>query len=160
MDLRRLAPYLVAQTRRGIVGSSRYAKSLREAVRQAAADPSRQPVLLMGEPGLEKDNLAALIHFGSSDRRLPLIRLDAALLRADGADLFGPGSGEQNSLLDCLEGGSLLVDNVDRADPALQERLLGLADSHPGRLLFTSETALPSFDRRCRLIRVPPLRVR
>ncbi|MEN9877439.1 MAG: hypothetical protein RLZZ158_478, partial [Cyanobacteriota bacterium] len=36
VDLRRLAPYLVAQTRRGIVGSSRYAKSLREAVRQAA----------------------------------------------------------------------------------------------------------------------------
>ncbi len=160
MDLRRLAPYLVAQTRRGIVGSSRYAKSLREAVRQAAADPSRQPVLLMGEPGLEKDNLAALIHFGSAERRLPLIRLDAALLRADGAELFTPGSGEQSSLLDCLEGGSLLIDNVDLADPALQERLLGLADSHPGRLLFTSETALPSFDRRCRLIRVPPLRVR
>ena len=81
MYFRLLAPYLVAQTRRGIVGSSSYAKSLREAVRQAAADPSRQPVLLMGEPGLEKDNLAALIHFGSAERRLPLIRLDAALLR-------------------------------------------------------------------------------
>lgn len=160
MYFRLLAPYLVAQTRRGIVGSSSYAKSLREAVRQAAADPSRQPVLLMGEPGLEKDNLAALIHFGSAERRLPLIRLDAALLRADGAELFTPGSGEQSSLLDCLEGGSLLIDNVDLADPALQERLLGLADSHPGRLLFTSETVLPSFDRRCRLIRVPPLRVR
>ena len=43
----------------------------------------------MGEPGLEKDNLAALIHFGSADRRQPLVRIDGALLNADGSDLWG-----------------------------------------------------------------------
>ncbi|PSI00210.1 sigma 54-interacting transcriptional regulator, partial [Synechococcus lacustris] len=108
----RLAPYLVPQARRGVVGSSRYAKALREQLRLAANNKIEQPVLLMGEPGLEKDNLAALIHFSSAQRRLPLIRLDGALLRADGAELFGMG---HPSLLECLNGGTLLIDKFDKA---------------------------------------------
>jgi len=153
----RLAPYLVPQARRGVVGSSRYAKALREQLRLAANNKVEQPVLLMGEPGLEKDNLAALIHFSSAQRRLPLIRLDGALLRADGAELFGMG---HPSLLECLNGGTLLIDKFDKAPPALQTRLLELGDQHQGRLILTSETALPALDSSCFLIRVPPLRVR
>ena len=61
--LLRLAPYLVGRTRRGVVGSSRYAQKLRQAIR-AAADAGLGPVLISGEPGLEKDNLVALIHYG------------------------------------------------------------------------------------------------
>ena len=92
-ELLRLAPALVGRARRGVVGSSRYATSLREAVRQAAADSERRAVLISGEPGLEKDNLAALIHFGSADRHQLMARLDGGLLRPDGADLFGLASG-------------------------------------------------------------------
>jgi transcriptional regulator with AAA-type ATPase domain len=51
--MRRLAPYLVGRSRRGVVGSSRYAQALRRAIREAAADPARQPVLISGVPGLE-----------------------------------------------------------------------------------------------------------
>lgn len=62
----RLAPYVVGRTRRGVVGGSRYAKSLRAAIEAASNKPVRQAVLISGEPGLEKDNIAALVHFGST----------------------------------------------------------------------------------------------
>ena len=173
--LLKLAPHLLGRSRRGVVGSSRYAERLREAVRTAAADPDARPVLISGEPGLEKDNIAALIHFGSPRRRRLMARIDAAALGDDGAALFGSASRDgEGSLLDCLADGALLIDNLDRADPRLQPRLLELARcgtwrapgplsqerQFPGRLFFTTESALPSFDACCTLIRVPPLRVR
>jgi transcriptional regulator with AAA-type ATPase domain len=82
-----LAPYLVGRSRRGVVGSSRYAQALRRSIRDAAAGEAG-PVLISGEPGLEKDNIAALIHFGSPARKRLLVRLNAATLRPDGAELF------------------------------------------------------------------------
>jgi transcriptional regulator with AAA-type ATPase domain len=91
-ELLRLAPLLVPQPRRGVVGSSRYARGLRDPVRLAAQDPLRRPVLISGEPGLEKDNLAALIHYGSAQRQQLMLRLDGALLKADGSEVFGTGS--------------------------------------------------------------------
>jgi polyferredoxin len=157
----RLAPLLVGRARRGIVGSSRYAISLREAIREAAADPDGRPVLISGEPGLEKDNIAALIHYGSAARRRLMVRLDGALLKADGSDLYGGGGGGgRESLLEILGDGSLLIDRLDQVDLALRPALLELARNFGGRLFLTTETALPEFDRVCRLIRVPPLRVR
>ena len=174
--LLKLAPHLLGRSRRGVVGSSRYAERLRDAVRAAAADPQARPVLISGEPGLEKDNIAALIHFGSPRRRRLMARIDAAALGDDGAALFGsPSRDGEGSLLACLGDGALLIDNLDRAHPALQPRLLELArsglwrpldtaaaaaHSFSGRLFFTTESALPAFDKVCTLIRVPPLRVR
>jgi len=173
--LLKLAPHLLGRSRRGVVGSSRYADRLRDAVRSAAADPQAGPVLISGEPGLEKDNIAALIHFGSPRRRRLMARIDAATLGDDGAPLFGSGSsGGVGSLLDCLGDGALLIDNLDRADPALLPQLLELARSgrwrapgegsperqYTGRVFFSTESALPQADRCCTLIRVPPLRVR
>ena len=172
--LLRLAPLLLPRTRRGIVGSSRYARRLREEIRDASLDAERRPVLISGEPGLEKDNIAALIHFGSADRQQLMIRLNGALLRPDGAELFGRGSGEEIPLLSCLGGGSLLIDQLDLAPEPLQRQLLELARDghwhdpheptqlHPfmGRLFFTAEKSLSAFDPLCRQIRVPPLRVR
>jgi polyferredoxin len=173
--LLKLAPHLLGRSRRGVVGSSRYADRLRAAVRAAAADAEARPVLISGEPGLEKDNLAALIHFGSPRRRRLMARVDAATLGDDGAPLFGSASsGGEGSLLACLGDGALLIDNLDRADPALLPQLLELARSgrwqapggsgpmrrFAGRLFATTEAALPGFDGCCTLIRVPPLRVR
>ncbi|MEY4297836.1 MAG: hypothetical protein RLZZ423_1015 [Cyanobacteriota bacterium] len=178
-ELLRLAPALVGRARRGVVGSSRYANGLREAVRRAAADLERHPVLISGEPGLEKDNLAALIHFGSADRHQLMARLDGGLLRPDGADLFGgpveadAGPGER-SLLELIGAGALLIDKLDQAPAELRPRLLHLAQTGQwrpqgdggdwrqfhGRVFFTAEQAMPAFDRACTLIRVPALRVR
>jgi len=169
--LRRLAPFLLGRVRRGIVGSSRYAQKLRDAIREASADPCGAPVLISGEPGLEKDNIAALIHYGSAARKQLLVRLNGALLRSDGAELFAPGP-DGAALLDLLGGGGLLIDQVDRVDPALLPRLRALAlerrwqgpdgEERPfnGRIFFTSETHLDGFEAVSRPIRVPPLRVR
>jgi NAD-dependent dihydropyrimidine dehydrogenase PreA subunit len=147
-----LAPYLVGRTRRGVVGGSRYAVALREAVREAARDAQRRPVLIHGEPGLEKDNLAALIHYSSADRRQPMIRLDATLMKPDG--------GELAVLLERLGRGTVLIDKLDLADPALQALLLQRLGQGEARWIFTSEAALQPYEGACRQIRVPPLRVR
>ncbi len=170
--LLKLGPHLLGRARRGIVGSSRYAQGLREAIRAAATDREGRPLLISGEPGLEKDNVAALVHFGSAARKRLLVRLDAALLRPDGAELFGGPPG--GSLIECLGDGGLLIDQVDRADPALLPLLVALASSgrwHPpgapeqerrfaGRVFFTAETPVRELEACARLIRVPPLRVR
>ncbi|MGF1674752.1 MAG: cyclic nucleotide-binding domain-containing protein, partial [Rivularia sp. (in: cyanobacteria)] len=52
-----LRPYLVTKAQRGVVGTSRYAVKLREQIRKAA--DTRESILIFGEPGLEKDNIAA-----------------------------------------------------------------------------------------------------
>ena len=171
--LLRLAPHLLGRARRGIVGSSRYAVRLREQVRRAAADAAAGAVLISGEPGLEKDNIAALIHFGSPARRQLLARVNCALLRSDGDELFGL-HGDGLSLLDCLGGGSLLLDQIDRAPPDLLPALLELARTglwrspdqpeqarrFAGRVFLTAEAAVPGCEGFVTQIRVPPLRVR
>jgi len=171
--LNRLAPHLVPMVRRGIVGQSRYARTLKAAIQAAAADGQARPVLISGEPGLEKDNIAALVHFGSSARQKLMVRLNCALLRPDGSDLFGSG-GEAANLLDCLADGALLLDQIDRADAALRPALVELArtgrwspvghGAEPrhfgGRVFFTSERSVAELDSICQQIRVPPLRVR
>ena len=133
------------------------------ALRQAAADPERGPVFILGEPGLEKDNLAALIHFGSAQRKDLMVRLDAPLFKADGSDLLEPlDPSDGRSLLELLGEGLLLIDQLDRA-PEVKPLLLSLLDGAHGfraRLLLTSETVCPGFEKRCRLIQVPPLRLR
>ena len=151
--LERLAPFVLGRARRGVVGSSRYAQRLRSAVLEAARDPQQQPVLISGEPGLEKDNLAALVHYGSAERRHLLVRLDANELQGKGLNLLhelGPSS--------------LLVSGMDRLDIDIQQRLITMARGEEpgfqGRVLFTSEAAIPALDGLVRTIRVPPLRVR
>jgi Transcriptional regulators containing an AAA-type ATPase domain and a DNA-binding domain len=91
-----LRPYLVPKVRRGIVGASRYATRLRQEIKKAAGD--RLPVLIFGEPGLGKDNAAALIHFGSGDRKQPMIKLNGDMLQPSGADLFGRVNGKPGLL--------------------------------------------------------------
>ena len=151
--LQRLAPFVLGRARRGVVGSSRYAQRLRSAVLEAARDPQRQPVLISGEPGLEKDNLAALVHYGSAERRRLLVRLDASDLQ-----------GSTLNLLNELGSSTLLVSGMDRIDNELQQRLIAMARGEVpgfhGRVLFTSEAAIPALDGLVRTIRVPPLRVR
>ena len=170
-----LAPYLVGRPRRGVVGSSRQAKRLREELHQASEAPSARPVLLVGEPGLEKDNLAALIHFGSTRRQHLMLRLDGAQMPSDEAVLFGSGdSDDPPALVELVGEGSLLIDNVEQLEPAVRQAVVQLASegswhspsqpgiTHPfrGRLLITAEQAIPELMPVVQLIRVPPLRVR
>ncbi|MGG6238642.1 cyclic nucleotide-binding domain-containing protein [Nodosilinea sp. AN01ver1] len=170
-----LRPYLVAKAKRGVIGRSRYGDRLRAEIRSAASH--RKSVLIFGEPGLEKDNLAALIHFGSTQRRLPIIKVDCGQLQASGADLFGR-SGGRLGLLGALGQGTLVLNNPNELDADLVEpvvQLLKTGQYRPvgrngetaplvtaeARIILLSEKGLPVLgDAIDETIKVPPLRVR
>lgn len=175
-----LQPHLVTCVRRGIIGSSRYAHRLRQDIRQATHNLRHPPILITGEPGLEKDNIAALIHFGSDRKRQPLIRLDAKTLKA--TDLFGRSgspTGSRPGLLDWLGQGTLFINDWQDLNATLQRDLQQLIETGTYRpvapsdeppapprhseawILVTSERAMAPVLKRCSLaIKVPPLRVR
>ncbi len=173
-----LRPYLVNKVQRGIVGSSRYAVRLRQEIKRACSD--RESVLIFGEPGLEKDNIAALIHFGSPWRKLPLIKVDCNLLQPNGLDLFGRVGGKPG-LLDWVGEGTVVLNNLEMLPPTLQEPLtellatktyMPLRGSEAGpatprscaaRLMLIAEKMLPCVSEKHLLghtVKVPPLRVR
>jgi transcriptional regulator with AAA-type ATPase domain/NAD-dependent dihydropyrimidine dehydrogenase PreA subunit len=170
-----LRPYLVPKVKQGIVGASRYAVRLRQAIKKAATD--REPVLIFGEPGLGKDNIAALIHFGSDDRKQPLVKINCDTLQTSGAELFGR-SGGKPGILDLIGQGTLMLNNVQDLPKELKEKLLQLLetgeyipvsrDGSPppqlhhseARIIMTAERNLPECQKRVNhLIKVPPVRV-
>lgn len=86
------------------------------------------PVILYGEPGLRKEHLAALIHYSSPARDLPLVKVDCQATADVAAALFGAAGGEaggDGGLLHSLAatGGTLLLNNVHlvgATDPPVQ----------------------------------------
>ncbi|MGB3494373.1 MAG: cyclic nucleotide-binding domain-containing protein [Elainellaceae cyanobacterium] len=181
-----LRPYLVPKVNRGIIGSSRYAVRLRQAIRKASnmrrSEAGDRPshVLIFGEPGLGKDNAAALIHFGSSDRRQPLVQINCDTVQTSGIELFGRAGGKPG-LLEWVGNGTLVLNNVQELPGGLKERLNRLletgaylpierdAQTPPlpktcnARIILTSERTLPEIERKSlidHIIKVPPLRVR
>ena len=175
-----LRPYLVNKAKRGIIGKSRYAVRLRQQIKQAAEDS--QSVLIFGEPGLEKDNTAALIHFGSSFRHQPVIKVDCSTVQASGAELFGRTGGKPG-LIEALDQGTLILNNVDELPPELMpqlETLLKTGTYTPvgkkqeteveestsqipcrARIILISEKTLSQIESLVgHIIKVPPLRLR
>lgn len=171
-----LRPYLVSKAKRGVIGKSRYATKLRSQIKQAAQ--TRESVLIFGEPGLEKDNLAALIHFGSAYRRQPIIKVDCAKLQISGAELFGR-SGGKPGLIASLQEGTLVLNNIHLLPKELLPAIANLVETNqytpitrPGgeisepqtnqaRIILISEQTVPAIDSVVdNLIKVPPLRVR
>ncbi|MGL5081159.1 MAG: sigma 54-interacting transcriptional regulator, partial [Microcoleaceae cyanobacterium] len=171
-----LQPYLVPKVKRGVVGKSRYAVKLRSQIIQAAQN--QNPVMIFGEPGLEKDNLAALIHFSSSDRRKPMIKVDCSKLQTSGAELFGRMGGKAG-LIEVLGEGTLFLNNVEQIPQTVIAPLIQLIQtslytpiSGPGeliaeprhcnvRLILVSEKIVPKLAKVISTaIKVVPLRVR
>ncbi|MFO0039131.1 MAG: 4Fe-4S binding protein [Synechococcaceae cyanobacterium] len=162
----------------GIVGASRHAVRLRQAIRASQSQAANHPVLISGEAGLEKTNIAALIHFGSTACQQPLLMLEASQLqrrRGERTAAEAKDDVAQQNLLKELsgQGGSLLIKGVDQLEPALRQRLLSLAtggacgeegapaaNGFQGRIYLTTDTPLPDVESRCTLIKVPPLRGR
>ena len=172
-----LRPYLVPKVRRGIVGTSRYAVRIRQEIKKASGD--RQSVLIFGEPGLEKDNTAALIHFGSGDRKEPMIQVNCNTLQPNGSELFGRVNGKPG-LLDWIGRGTILLNNLEAIPSQLEEKLAQLLERGEfipvdregttptprrceARIMMTSEKILPRLERGKLVghtIKIPPLRVR
>ncbi|GAB4527780.1 MAG: sigma 54-interacting transcriptional regulator [Pleurocapsa sp.] len=171
-----LRPYLVSKAKRGVIGKSRYAVRLRSQIKQAAE--TKDSVLIFGEPGLEKDNLSALIHFGSFNRREPIIKVDCSKIQASGAELFSR-SGGKLGLIEAVGDGTLILNNIHQLPSELLPAIATLITTNkynsvnrPGndaveektshaRIIIISEKTLPSIDSVVKnLIKVPPLRVR
>ena len=176
-----LRPYLVPRVNRGVVGASRYAQRLRQSVRTAATvmpdeHGQRDPVLIFGEPGLEKDNLAALIHFGSHYKKEPMIKIHCKTLRA--VDLFGRGE-SRPGLLDWLDQGTLLLNNIQDLDPEVRPAILRLIktgqyqptgqlgsappavkDSSAWIMMISEKSLTPFANLAKQRIKTPPLRIR
>lgn len=170
-----LRPYLVTRVRRGIIGHSRYAQRLRQQVREAFDQCGA--VLIFGEPGLEKDNLAALVHYGSAYRRQPIIKVDCANLQVSGADLFGREGGKPG-LLEALDEGTLVLNNVEELPEDLLPAIAQLLTQHtyhpvsrnttnlsssttPARFILIAERPIAALTAAIdHQIKVPPLRVR
>ncbi|MGR3278982.1 sigma 54-interacting transcriptional regulator [Acaryochloris marina NIES-2412] len=169
-----LRPYLVPKANRGIVGSSRYAKRLREQLKEAAR--TRDSVIIFGEPGLEKDNAAALVHFGSNQRREPMVKVNCNTLQISGAGLFGRVGGKPG-LLEAVGEGTVLLNNIQELPPALCPQIRQLLETQTyspvqrdgnavkprtsnARLILTAEKVQPELDGVIsHRIKIPPLRV-
>lgn len=171
-----LRPYLVTKVKRGVIGKSRYAVKLRSQIKNLS--DNREPVLIFGEPGLQKDNLATLIHFSSPFRREPIIQVNCSQLQASGAELFGRVGGKL-SLIEALGKGTLILNNLQELSSELFKpiaQLLKEGTYYPVsrqeessasykisqcRIIVISEKKLSNIDELIKnIIKVPPLRVR
>jgi transcriptional regulator with AAA-type ATPase domain/NAD-dependent dihydropyrimidine dehydrogenase PreA subunit len=169
-----LQPYLVAKAERGIIGKSRYANRLRDEIKNASAD--RAPVIILGETGLDKDNIAALIHFNSTSRREAIALVNCSVVQANGAEIFGRVNSNLG-ILALLGKGTLVLNNVEKLPkeviPKIKELLekstfkpIGSTESEPShiceaRLILVSEKHEPAFGSCVKhSIKVPALRVR
>jgi DNA-binding NtrC family response regulator len=99
------------------------------------AAPGNAPVLIMGEPGTGKSELARYIHTHSSRAAGPMVDAVCAAMTAGRAevDLFGverPRDGEQHNgsgasvgLVELAAGGTLVLEDVHLLDPLAQGAL-------------------------------------
>lgn len=156
---------------RGLCGSSRFAQRVRSDRRRAAADPQEKHVLVIGEPGTPKLDVAKMVCLESPRRKgdvrivrcgkMKSRRRDAATQLADALDVICPG------------GIALLSDVHELPDSALhvlRDRLDDSPPRHPPgegvRLVLTTSRAmdtnlnLSSLSTAVTTIKVPPLRVR
>jgi transcriptional regulator of acetoin/glycerol metabolism len=120
----------------GIVGESRAAWRLREALMFAAASP--QHVLVQGPSGSGKELAARAIHGLSSRSGRPLVSRNAATFPEGlvDAELFGTaksypnaGSPERAGLVGEADGSTLFLDEIGELPPAMQAHLLRVLDS-------------------------------
>ncbi|MGH9475562.1 MAG: sigma-54 interaction domain-containing protein [Terriglobales bacterium] len=104
---------------------------LLEIVRKAASQPTT--VLILGESGTGKDQLAHLLHFLGPREHAPLVKIDCASLPADllESELFGYEKGAFTGAYQAKPGrletageGTLVLDEIAALSMALQAKLL------------------------------------
>ncbi len=160
-----------------LIGSGPEHRRLVEQVRLAAG--SSVPVLIVGEPGTGKRQVARTIHQQGPHRQRPFIAFDCQALPAEllerelftPSDPDGPPGGTRRARLKLGDGSTLLIDDVLSLPRDLQARLIEALDSRV-RLMATaaSEPEAAVRDERLRpelyyamtvlVLRLAPLRDR
>ncbi len=114
-----------------VIGESRAMQRVFDEVHQAA--PSRATVLLRGESGTGKEAVARAIHFLSTRKEAPFIKLNCAALTESllESELFGHEKGaftgavgERKGRFELAHGGTLFLDEIGDISPAFQAKLL------------------------------------
>lgn len=90
------------------------------------------PVLLLGETGVGKEHVAAILHHWSNRAPRPFIAVNCAAVPAEliEAEMFGIGKGvasgvsEREGYFQLAEGGTLFLDEIGESQPAFQAKLL------------------------------------
>ena len=94
---------------------------------------SRATILVTGESGTGKELVARALHYSSSRRNGPFIRLNCSALPKDlmESELFGHEKGaftgaikQTRGRFEMADGGTLLLDEISEIDPSLQAKLL------------------------------------
>jgi transcriptional regulator with PAS, ATPase and Fis domain len=117
------------------IGEDAASASLREIAAKLATTPST--LLIRGETGTGKDLLAEIIHYLGPNRSEPLLKIDCASLPENliESELFGyekgaftGASGAKQGRLEMAGRGTLVLDEVAALTPAMQSKLLRVAD--------------------------------
>jgi two-component system response regulator HydG len=127
--------------------------ALRQALGLArAVAPTRNPVLIIGEPGTGKSLLARIIHELSPRRNGPFVEFcckgppDVALEEELFGDQLGGTAAERSGKLTLAHGGTLVLDEVNSLSPALQLKLHMVLND--GRIETLNTTRLVQVDVR------------
>ncbi|WP_242355483.1 MULTISPECIES: sigma-54-dependent Fis family transcriptional regulator [unclassified Anaeromyxobacter] len=167
----------------GLVGGHEVMRELFRMIALVAR--TRTTVMITGESGTGKDRVAEAIHRLGDRAQRPLVRVSCAALGPAALDveLFGDADGRRRGKIAEADGGTLVLDEVGDAPPAVQAKLLRVVEERAFgrageerplavdvRLLCTTHRDLRPFVKDGRLradlyfrlaafpLRVPPLR--
>lgn len=130
-----------------IVGKSPQMQKIFESVK-AVAD-SKATVLITGESGTGKELIATAIHYNSSRKDGPFVKVNCAALPEGLVEtqLFGHERGaftgairKSRGRFELADGGTLLLDEVSELSPALQAKLLRVLQEREFERLGSEET--------------------
>ncbi len=116
---------------RELIGDSPPMRNLRELVAKVA--PSEATVLIRGESGTGKEVTARAVHRASSRAAGPFIAVNCAAISDTllESELFGYRKGaftgadeDREGLFEAARGGTVFLDEIGEADPAVQAKLL------------------------------------
>lgn len=110
-----------------LAGNDKHAENLRQKLNKVKG--SQAPVVIIGDPGTEKEALAKIIHQQSSRADSPLVYLDfEAHPLEDQEDVVFLNSDTRTSYLSQADQGTLVISNLHLLSFPLQKRLLQLIE--------------------------------
>jgi transcriptional regulator with GAF, ATPase, and Fis domain len=136
-DNRFLSKELFPNTGDEIVGSSSGLRNVMEMVRQVA--PLNNSVLLLGETGTGKELIANAIHYSSSRKEGPFIKVNCGAIPENliDSELFGHEKGaftgaiaEKRGRFERAVGGTIFLDEIGELPQQAQVRLLRVLQHH------------------------------
>jgi DNA-binding NtrC family response regulator len=124
-----------------IVGVSDYVLDVRELIRKIAASEASN-ILILGESGTGKDQVAHAIHYESSRRDRPFFAINCAAIPESlmESELFGHEKGaftdaraQKKGMFEIVDGGTLFLDEISEMTLSMQAKLLRVLEGQPFR---------------------------